>query len=423
MNVLLTLRVALRALRKNKMRSALTVLGIVIGIAAVTAMVSIGQGATDLVQGQLEGFGTNLIFVFSSGRRTGGVHQGQRTVRTMTAADSEAVLRECHSVLAASPLVGTGGQVIYGNINWSPREMVGVGTGYLTVRNWQLRRGGFFTDRDITSAAKVCVIGHTIVEQLFQTADPLGKTIRIKNIPFQIIGILETKGANLTGDDQDNVVVCPYTTVRKRLQGSSFADVDVILVSARSSALMADAEEEIRQLLYERHHIRMGDPPDFEMHDMTEVAKMAGTVTGVMTMLLASIAGISLVVGGVGIMNIMLVSVTERTREIGIRMAVGARGPRHPSAVPRRGRRPIEHRRPHRRAVRRGRVDGADDGHQPAHERHAMADRRFPEGRGDCDAVCGQRGHLFRILSRPQGQPPRPDRIATIRMRRRLLVR
>ncbi len=326
MNLFLTLRVALRALRKNKMRAALTVLGIVIGIAAVTAMVSVGQSANDLVQGELQGFGTNLIVVFPSSRRTGGVHQGQRTIWTLTAADAEAILRECRGVLAVSPIVGAGGQIIYGNINWSPRELDGVGTGYLTVRNWQLRRGGFFTDRDITAAAKVCVIGHTIVEKLFQTADPIGKTIRIKNIPFQIIGVLETKGANLGGDDQDNVVMAPYTTVRKRLQGSNFANVDVILVSGRSTAQMPDAEDEIKQLLCERHHIRLGDPPDFEIHDLTEVAKMAGTVTGVMTLLLASIAGISLVVGGVGIMNIMLVSVTERTREIGIRMAVGARG-------------------------------------------------------------------------------------------------
>ena len=326
MNLLLTLRVALRALRKNKMRAGLTVLGVVIGIAAVTTMVSIGQSAGDLVQGQLQSIGTNLIAVFSASRRTGGVHQGHGTTLTITAADCNAIIGECHSVLAASPVVGASGQVIYGNINWSPREMVGVGTGYLTVRNWQLRRGGFFTERDISSAAKVCVVGRTIVEKLFQTADPLGRTIRIKNIPFQIIGVLETKGANIVGDDQDDVIIAPYTTIRKRLQGSNFAGVDVILVSGRSVAQMPDAEEEIRQLLYERHHIRLGDPADFEMHNMTDAAKMLGTVTGVMTLLLASIAGISLVVGGVGIMNIMLVSVTERTREIGIRMAVGARG-------------------------------------------------------------------------------------------------
>ena len=325
MNLLLTLRVALRALRKNKMRAALTVLGVVIGIAAVTTMVSIGQSASDLVQGELQSFGTNFIVVFPNSRRAAGVQQGRGSFVTLTAADCEAISRECHNVLAASPLVFFNGQVIYGNTNWYPREMNGVGTGYLTVRNWQLRHGGFFTDRDITSAAKVCVIGHTIVEKLFQTSDPVGKTIRIKNIPFQIIGVLETKGADAVGNDQDNVIIAPYTTVRKRLQGSSFTNVDLIVVSARSAIQIPDAEDEVKQLLYERHRIRMGDPADFGMQDMTEVAKMLGNVTGVMTLLLASIAGISLMVGGVGIMNIMLVSVTERTREIGIRMAVGAR--------------------------------------------------------------------------------------------------
>jgi putative ABC transport system permease protein len=325
-NVLLTLRVALRALRKNKMRAALTVLGVVIGIAAVTTMVSIGQSASDLVQGQLQSFGTNMIVVSSNSRRTGGVHQGRGTTVTLTAADCDAISRECHSVLAASPLVFTNAQVIYGNTNWYPRDLNGVGTGYLTVRNWQLRRGGFFTDRDITSAAKVCIVGHTIVENLFQTTDPVGKSIRIKNIPFQIIGVLETKGANAVGEDQDNVILAPYTTVRKRLQGSSFANVDLIFVSSRSTAQIPNAKEEIKQLLYERHRIRLGDPADFGMLDMTEIAKTLSNITGVMTLLLASIAGISLVVGGVGIMNIMLVSVTERTREIGIRMAVGARG-------------------------------------------------------------------------------------------------
>ncbi len=326
MNLLLTLRVALRALRKNKMRAGLTVLGVVIGIAAVTTMVSVGQSASDLVQGELQSFGTNFIVVFSNSRRAAGVHQGRGTVVTLTAADCDAINRECHSVLAASPVVFFNGQVIYGNMNWYPREMDGVGTGYLTVRNWQLRRGGFFTDRDITSAAKVCVVGQTIVEKLFQTGDPLGRTIRIKNIPFQIIGVLEKKGADAVGNDQDNVIIAPFTTVRKRLQGSSFTNVDLIVVSGRSALQMPDAEEEIKQLLYERHRIRLGDPPDFGIQDMTEVAHMLGNVTGIMTLLLASIAGISLMVGGVGIMNIMLVSVTERTREIGIRMAVGARG-------------------------------------------------------------------------------------------------
>jgi putative ABC transport system permease protein len=217
------------------------------------------------------------------------------------------------------------GQVIYGNTNWTPKELSGVGADYLTVRNWQIRQGGYFTDRDITSAAKVCVIGRTIVEKLFQTSNPIGETIRIKNIPFQVIGILETKGANMVGEDQDNVILAPFTTVRKRLQGSNFNNVDVILASARSVHRMAEAQSEIRQLLSERHRIHPGESPDFDVKDTTEIANVLGIITGVMTLLLASIAGISLVVGGVGIMNIMLVSVTERTREIGIRLAVGAR--------------------------------------------------------------------------------------------------
>ncbi|NUQ65696.1 MAG: ABC transporter permease [Pirellulales bacterium] len=326
MNFLLTLRIALRALAKNKMRAGLTVLGVVIGIAAVTTMVSIGQSAGQLVQGQFESLGTNIIVVFPGSKRGSGVRHGRGSIPTLTPGDAKAMVEQCPTVLAACPLVGTGGQVIYGNMNWSPRELLGVGTDYPIVRNWRLRQGGFFTEREITSAAKVCVIGQTIVEKLFQTTSPLEKMIRIRNIPFRVIGILETKGANIVGDDQDNIVVLPYTTVRKRLQGSNFENVDIILASARSTTQMAQAEGEIRQLLYERHRIHPGDRADFEVQNTTEIANVLGIITGTMTALLASIAGISLLVGGVGIMNIMLVSVTERTREIGIRMAVGARG-------------------------------------------------------------------------------------------------
>jgi len=324
--VFLTIRVALRALAKNKLRAGLTMLGVIIGVAAVTTMVSIGQSAIDLVHSELQGLGTNVIIVFpGSMQGHGGVRHGRGSKPTLTAGDCDAMVAECPAVLAASPLVGAGGQVVYGNTNWSPREMLGVGTDYLRVRNWGLRRGGFFTDRDITSAAKVCVIGQTIVEKLFQTTNPLGETIRIHNIPFRVIGILEAKGANMVGDDQDNVVLAPYTTIRKRLRGSRFDNVDIILASARSMNKMDEAEHEIRQLLFERHKIPPGDPPDFEVQTTTEIVNMLGIVLGTMTALLASIASISLLVGGVGIMNIMLVSVTERTREIGIRMAVGAR--------------------------------------------------------------------------------------------------
>jgi putative ABC transport system permease protein len=244
---------------------------------------------------------------------------------TLTAADAAAIGSECPSVLASSPLVGSGGQVIFGNTNWSPRELWGVGTEFLTVRNWQLRTGEFFGSRDVKSASKVCVLGQTIVAKLFQTADPVGQTIRIKNIPFRVIGVLDKKGANMVGDDQDDLILMPYTTARKRLQGSEFDNVNAIMVSAVSPVVMSDAEAEINALLAERHRIQPGDPPDFQVQNTTEIANVLGVITGTLTVMLSSIAGISLVVGGVGIMNIMLVSVTERTREIGIRMAVGAR--------------------------------------------------------------------------------------------------
>lgn len=326
MNFALTLRVALRALAKNKMRAGLTVLGVVIGIAAVTTMVSIGQSATDLVQGEFAGLGTNIIVIFPGSMHGPGGHRGRGTILTLTADDAEALARECPAVLATSPIVGTGGQVVYGNANWIPREMVGVGIDHLTVRNWPLRMGGFFTERDITSATRVCVIGQTVVEKLFQTTNPLHNSIRIRNVPFRVVGVLEAKGANMVGEDQDNVVLMPYSTVRKRLQGSNFEGIDVILASARSIDRTTEAQQQITQLLLERHRIRPGEKADFEVQDLKEIANVLGIITGTMTALLASIAGISLLVGGVGIMNIMLVSVTERTREIGIRMAVGARG-------------------------------------------------------------------------------------------------
>ncbi|MEX2175645.1 MAG: ABC transporter permease [Pirellulaceae bacterium] len=322
MGFFLTFRIALRALAKNKLRAGLTVLGVVIGIAAVTAMVSLGQSASELVQGQLQSLGTNVVIVFPGNQQRGGVRQGMMT--TLTAADSDAIAEQCSTIVASSPIVGTQGQVIYGNANYQPKEMFGVGKQYLTVRNWPLRSGGFFTERDINSSAKVCVIGHTLVAKLFQTSDPIGETIRIKNIPFRVIGVLESKGADMVGNDQDDIVLMPYRTMRKRLQGSEFENVNAIMCSARSMDVMAEAENEINQLLSERHKIPPGEPYDFDVGTTVEIANMLGIIIGTLTMMISSIAGISLVVGGVGIMNIMLVSVTERTREIGIRMAVGA---------------------------------------------------------------------------------------------------
>ncbi len=319
-----TFKIALRALLKNKMRAGLTVLGVVIGIAAVTTMVSIGQSASALVQGQFEALGTNVIVVIPGSQQRGGVRQA--TVTTLTSGDADSIGEECPAVLAASPIVGATGQVIFGSSNWNPREMQGVGADYLMVRNWQIEAGGFFSPDDIRSSAKVCVIGHTLVAKLFQTANPIDQNIRIKNIPFRVIGVLAKKGANMVGDDQDDIILMPHTTVRKRLQGSNFGDVNAIMVSAVSPELMSTATREIEQILYERHDIPAGEQPDFRVQNTTEIAATLGIITGTLTLMLSAIAGISLLVGGVGIMNIMLVSVTERTREIGIRMAIGARG-------------------------------------------------------------------------------------------------
>ena len=322
MNFFITIRIALRALAKNKMRAGLTVLGVVIGIAAVTTMVSVGQSASSLVQGQFEALGSNVIIVFPGNRQRDGVSQ---PILTLTAGDSDAIATDCPSVLASSPLLGVNGQVIYRNSNFSPQEMHGVGGDYLIVRNWPLHRGEFFAARDVSSANKVCVIGYTLVAKLFQTTDPIGETIRIKNIPFRVIGVLEKKGANMVGQDQDNIVLMPITTVRKRLRGSEFDNVNAIMASARSTIAMSDAQNEIDQILAERHRIQPGESRDYIVQNTTEIAAVFSMITGTLTMMLACIAGISLIVGGVGIMNIMLVSVTERTREIGIRMAVGAR--------------------------------------------------------------------------------------------------
>jgi len=325
MSFLLTVYVAVRALLRNKMRAALTVLGIVIGIAAVTTMVSVGSSAGQLLQNQLQSIGSNFIVVQPRfDRRRGGVQSGNMI--TLTDDDARAIGRECSSVLAFSPLVFGARPVVRGNTNMQPKEMWGVGVDYLRVRSWEIEAGGFFTERDERAGNCVCVIGYTVVRELFPSDNPVGQQIRIGNIPFTIVGVLGAKGASLTGDDQDNVVLMPYTTVKRRLQGSSFNHVAAILVGARGPELIETARGEITALLRDRHRIAMGQKADFEVVTSEQLSQLFGTITGMMTALLASIAGISLLVGGVGIMNIMLVSVTERTREIGIRMAMGARG-------------------------------------------------------------------------------------------------
>ncbi len=315
--------ISLRTLAKNKLRSGLTVLGVVIGIGAVTAMVSLGQGATEMVQSEFQTLGSNVILVFPDPKKANGVRQG--TVATLTAADSNAIADECPAVKATSPLVLTSGQIVGGNVNWQPHDMHGVGPDYLIVRNWPLVSGEFFSEGDIVGANKVCVIGQTIAKHLFPDTDPVGQPLRVKNIPFTVIGVLSKKGANLGGQDLDDIILMPFTTVRKRLQASTFANIDVIFVSAKSETVGRQARKEIVALLSERHRTPPGEKPDVEVQDTAEIAAVLNVITGGLTMMLVMIAAISLVVGGVGIMNIMLVSVTERTREIGIRMALGAR--------------------------------------------------------------------------------------------------
>jgi putative ABC transport system permease protein len=324
MGLLDLIAISLRTLGKNKLRSGLTILGVVIGIAAVITMVSLGQSGSRLVQDQFTTLGSNVIIVLPGSSQSGGVRSG--TVTTLTEADAHAIADECPSVLAASPMIGASGtQVIGGNVNWQPDQILGVGPDYPLVRSLPLASGEFFTEREIAAAAKVCVLGHTVARQLFPDADPVGQQVRVKNLPFIVIGVLERKGANLVGQDQDNILLMPYTTVRKRLNNSAFANVDVVFVSARSEAVSSHAEKEINALLMERHRIPRGEKPDFEVRNTAEVAAAMGVIMAGLAAMLTGIAAISLVVGGVGIMNIMLVSVTERTREIGIRMALGAR--------------------------------------------------------------------------------------------------
>jgi putative ABC transport system permease protein len=325
MKLWMILRVALRALAKNKMRAGLTVLGIVIGVAAVILLVSISQAAGRMVQDEFQSLGTNMLFIVSGSRAGGGVQRGTRAMPKLTASDADAIATECSSALAASSIVGTRAQLIVGNLNWLPDEITGCNPSYCLIRNWQVDRGSFFTDRDVRAAAKVCVIGKTVVDNLFPAQDPLGRLLRIRNIPFRVTGTLNPKGADLGGQDQDNVVLLPFTTVKKRLNGSAFDDVHFVVASAVSADRMEELENEIKGLLRQRHRIPTGEGDDFVVHNTAELANALHTISLVMTLLLGSVAGVSLLVGGVGIMNIMLVSVTERTREIGIRLAVGAR--------------------------------------------------------------------------------------------------
>jgi len=303
------------------MRSFLTILGIVIGVGAVIALVAIGQGASADIEGEISSLGTNMLIIRSGSTRTGGVSRGASSLNTLRMDDVKKLEEEATLLQYVSPIINAAGQVIAAGKNWSS-SVQGVSTSYLEIRDWTLEKGIFFTDRDIRSRRKVAVLGKTVVEELFGEQDPIGAKIRIRNVPFTVIGVLSEKGQSMMGD-QDDVILAPSTTVLYRM--SDGLTVNTIMVSAVSAAQMDAALEEATRLIREEHKLKPGEDDDFSIRSQTDIISRVTSVTGIMTMLLGAIAGVSLLVGGIGIMNIMLVSVTERTKEIGIRMAIGAR--------------------------------------------------------------------------------------------------
>ncbi|MBI5076140.1 MAG: ABC transporter permease [Nitrospirae bacterium] len=324
-NIPSTFRISLRALRVNKMRSGLTMLGMIIGVGAVIAMLAVGTGARQKISEQIASIGSNLIMVLSGASTSGGIRMGAGTQPTLSLGDADAVEKECPSVQAVAPILGGTAQVVYGNQNWST-GVTGTSPNILIVREWSLSSGRPFSDDDVKSATKVCLIGQTIVENLFGSIDPVGQVIRIKKIPFTVVGVLEEKGQSPNGQDQDDTIFIPITTAQKKLFGTAFPGmIRLMSVKARSAEDLPKAEKEITDLLRQRHRLSAKQENDFTVRNLTQMLQTAEQSTKVMTILLGAIASVSLVVGGIGIMNIMLVSVTERTREIGIRMAVGAK--------------------------------------------------------------------------------------------------
>jgi ABC-type antimicrobial peptide transport system permease subunit len=373
MTVYRIVRTAMKALQRNLLRAMLTTLGIVIGVAAVIAMMEIGTGSSSALRKTIASMGANVVIIRPGTAASGGISFGAGTRTTLTPQDYEAILRQCPSVRSAAPVVRARTQVVYGNRNWVPNSIYGTTPSFLDIREWtNLAEGEMFSERDVLTANRVCVLGQTVARELFQEEYPVGKEIRVKNVPFRVVGVLRAKGANMMGSDQDDILLAPWTTVKYRVTGAAlentnqssgsstadsvntlsnlypgeapslyparstvqaaanpvavrFANIDQILTAARSTAEIAAAIEEITDVLRERHRIGLGEPEDFTVRDMTEMTDTLSSTTTLMTNLLLCVALISLVVGGVGIMNIMLVSVTERTREIGLRMAVGAR--------------------------------------------------------------------------------------------------
>lgn len=317
------LRIAFRSLRVNKMRSALTMLGIVIGVAAVIAMFAVGNGANQKISASIASMGSNLLMVRPgvaiSGRRRGGSNEP-----TLTLEDARAIAAEIPSVEDVAPVLRGTSQIVYGNANWST-SIWGTTSSIMNVRQWTLASGRGLSDSDVRSAAKVCLLGQTVIDELFGSQDPIGKVVRIDKVPMKVVGTLGEKGSSAMGSDQDDVIFVPVTTAQKRLFGARFpGKIGDIMVKGRTADVLEKAEKEITLLLAQRHRIRKGQPNDFHVRNLSEIMEAAKESTKVMSILLAAIASVSLLVGGIGIMNIMLVSVTERTREIGIRMAIGA---------------------------------------------------------------------------------------------------
>jgi ABC-type antimicrobial peptide transport system permease subunit len=322
----MTLRAALRSLRRNKMRAALTMLGVIIGVGAVIAMVSIGQGANAAVQEQIRSLGTDLLMVVPGATTSAGVRSGWGGVSTLTADDARAIKRDCPAIAEVTHFRREVAQVTYGNQNWSTL-IQGATPSFFQVRGWELSNGAALTLRDEETAARVAVLGQTVADKLFGLGqNPVGAILRIKDVPFRVIGVLAAKGQTLWGQDQDDVVVIPYSTAERRVLGAEILGiVDQIHATAIGPAYLGDAEKQITALLHRRHRIQRGQEDDFTVRNLADMAEASQSASQVMTNLLLSVASISLLVGGIGIMNILLVSVTERTREIGIRMAVGAK--------------------------------------------------------------------------------------------------
>ncbi len=323
MNLLMIPRMAVKALAQNKMRTGLTMLGIIIGVGAVICVVAIGEGASASVERAITNIGANMIWVEAGGVNRGGVRTGAFGTKSLTLGDYEAIKEHVPLVTNVTPQADTRVQVVYGNQNWGT-SVRGVGPEYLALKNWNVVRGGMYTNVDVERANNVCVLGQTIVDQLFGSQDPIGETIRVKNEPCLVVGVLDVKGQSATGQDQDDNFLMPYTTVMKKIKGQTW--LDDVLCSATSAKVVDQAEQDIAALMRDRHHIRPGANDDFNLRHPTEIAEAVKQSTQTMEALLAAIASVSLLVGGIGIMNIMLVSVTERTREIGLRLAVGARG-------------------------------------------------------------------------------------------------